>query len=67
MARSRKNPSVPLPLLIGGGVVAAGAAWYFFLREEPTGVQHPGLLAPPTKATVGAKLARLSMAPRREG
>lgn len=41
MARSRKNPSVPVPLLIGGGVVAAGVVWYFFLRETPS-LKYPG-------------------------
>lgn len=70
MARSRKNPSVTLPLLIGGGVVAAGAVWYFFLRETPS-LKYPGLLAPPVAkstfspskaaATAAATAALLSM------
>lgn len=67
MARSRKNPSVPLPLLIGGGVVAAGAVWYFFLRETPS-LKYPGLassLGPspvfsPTSAAATAALAAMT-------
>jgi hypothetical protein len=46
MARRRKNPALSAPLLIGGGVLAAGAVWYFFFRErEPeTGLKYPGLI-----------------------
>jgi len=52
MARSRKNPSLSLPLLVGGGVVAAGAVWYFFIREgDGGGLKYPGVTSPPTKST----------------